>query len=901
MFTKKRPPSEPPDKLIKVVKPQLEVDPDPMTMTQILQKLALPRVIQCSREYIPLGANLDFTQPLLAFCRNSVRKVAAVSAIFDQSQNEFTPVGDELLIPETYLGWFAVLGPAATVKSDPTVPFYRNLSYLATSKCTSFLVGGNRSIEGILMDRRDVTKQNTRMQILPGTVLRKGGNYVLNTLKDLKKKKKKKEQAPDEMFMLCFDEYDREIYVPTRQDGAFFIVSQTGMPCKLPILNISQILTRYKFPVIVKLLYGRIPTIPCAFTGALILTDSGMSHTVIASTIFNVHNINLEIPVGSDMMFHVVTHNPGLLGSKVYVNALKSIEINAPAYMRNMKVVVGDPNFDSNEDQTLVKSVDGELPTSAQSSPSGATPSGDQGRQWRKNASTKSRSFKELSTQLTITDIEIDDPLQSARGGRQKPNKLPDIESNMAPFNQYDPPKQATTIPITVAPPAQVNTPVKAPKPNPYEEIDIPTQEKVDRRNPSTDYIGIWTSDTERATSTISIEYKSGRPSPSGWTSPTPSDPGYLVSPKYKEDGVFPFTGSVRERPSDDHRPSIPQRQIRVEKPLLMSQQSFSCTDLSTNPPPPAPHLPHKRAGGSFHQLPARDYVNMGGHVLRRVEDTPAADERPYDIPKLGDSLARGQPYYEQPIILFSEGDQSDSGYVKAGKLTNPDVTAQKTPLRLPVDDGGYVKPGKAIDPDVTFRKTPYRPEAVDSGVYVSEEMLRDENENLTGADDESCHYEHMQDEHQTSRQPSPSTSTTDFSLQESPSSELEKLSLPSPPSPSSTPPPPKPHGIPLPPPKPHGTIRPKLPPRNTAMLKTSWAGKPADASLYKQKLLEELQSSGLGRVKDEFRDLQPEQLTSLSSAEDLSSELSSLFPHLSSVDVKKTMMCFQKTRGLIK
>lgn len=78
------------------------------------------------------------------------------------------------------------------------------------------------------------------------------------------------------------------------------------LPPSLPITSLFFFLShvshvlfyRFELPLVVKLIYGRVPRTPCAFTQVLLLTDCGSSQTLIASTLLYFHNVNFELPLG---------------------------------------------------------------------------------------------------------------------------------------------------------------------------------------------------------------------------------------------------------------------------------------------------------------------------------------------------------------------------------------------------------------------------------------------------------------------------------------------------------------------------------------------------------------------------------------------------------------------------
>lgn len=264
-----------------------------------------------------------------------------------------TEVGDHLLIPEDYKGWFAVLGSPDNPQADRVVPHFRQVAQLALSKCQSFLIGGNECVQALHIPQPGALddKETQLRTLYPGDVLRMGKLYVGESTIRVKKKLfgGKTTMKKEEKFLLCTDDKDREVYLPVENRGTFYVLTTEGggLP-RMPIMRMPDICTHFRFPCVVKLLFGRVPATPCSFTGTLLLQDSQMESSVIGCTMTNLRNVLLDIPIDSDLRFFLASQSRELLTSRAYRNAKAICQEKAQTYMRNMKVAFYFADDDAN-------------------------------------------------------------------------------------------------------------------------------------------------------------------------------------------------------------------------------------------------------------------------------------------------------------------------------------------------------------------------------------------------------------------------------------------------------------------------------------------------------------------------------------------------------------------------
>ncbi|CAL1539917.1 unnamed protein product [Lymnaea stagnalis] len=347
--------------------PGLNFTDEVFTLEQVLDRFRLPRVIQCDMGLMK-DNRLDLSKPLLAFSRRSARKVGARNMQWDCKERELKVMGSDLLIPEDYIGWFAVQGSPGAPDDLKSVTPYRKLSQLSTSRVSSFLVGGISPISGFLLLRSNNTVKNIPHQILPGDVLRKANNQIFQEdgslyaspkpdtksgTSTLTRRGAFREKSKVQPYLMYHDEKDRAILLKAQQRGIFYVIGQDGQ-CgdeDTVALQLKDIITQYTFPLVVKLLHGLVPAVSCGFTGTILLTDIDMEETVVASTLLKNRNTSLEIPLGSDMLFQVAENSTELTTSEAWKYALAHCHSLAPIYTRAIKVIDFSGSIDEDESE----------------------------------------------------------------------------------------------------------------------------------------------------------------------------------------------------------------------------------------------------------------------------------------------------------------------------------------------------------------------------------------------------------------------------------------------------------------------------------------------------------------------------------------------------------------------
>ncbi|XP_041359420.1 uncharacterized protein LOC121375826 [Gigantopelta aegis] len=323
------------DLTVPVTKPHIQWESQSYGIEDILKTHALPVLVQCNTSNCSLNLNkfnFDLTQPLLLYGhrQHDVRAVAR-SVVYDKTSNSFHEIGDTIIIPEQYKGWFAILRNS----EDKPVPHFRFVEQLALSNCKTFLIGGSENVEAKEIKHGKEVSYVPRM-LFPGDVLTK--RRLVKTMTKVKTKgliPKTKEK--DERFVMCTDDQDREFLLPMEQQGVFYMISGPSSRVTMQILHMSDIIKKIPFPCLVKLVYGKVPSTPCSFTGVLSLKEELSQPVVIAATVFNLVNTLTELPVDVPLTFTVAKNSDELLWNQAYASALKFCKSTAETFARSMK------------------------------------------------------------------------------------------------------------------------------------------------------------------------------------------------------------------------------------------------------------------------------------------------------------------------------------------------------------------------------------------------------------------------------------------------------------------------------------------------------------------------------------------------------------------------------------
>ncbi|XP_021350888.1 uncharacterized protein LOC110448782 [Mizuhopecten yessoensis] len=336
-----------------IPKPNLEFEDGTHSIFMIIQKFPFPVVVLCDTTKCPIPVDrsrfsFDLSQPLLFYRKRSIQKIPA-RTLFVDDNDQYQEAGDPLLIPEDYKGYFAILkrrthaGP-----TDNNAPHYTKIEDIAQSDTEKFLIGGQNRVKAFQVTNQkegDQSHYEQQRMLFPGDVLRKIRMFTSETKK--KSKYLRRSSLITEKFLLCMDEADREVVIPFAQAGLFYSLTTTSGKGTCPVMQMSEIVASKYLPCVVKLVYGRVPTTPCIFSGLLQLDQGYLEQSIVAATIMNKKNILVEIPSTCKMEFRVAHTNDDLISHQGYQNAVQVCREKIHSYMRNIKVCLSWKSEDS--------------------------------------------------------------------------------------------------------------------------------------------------------------------------------------------------------------------------------------------------------------------------------------------------------------------------------------------------------------------------------------------------------------------------------------------------------------------------------------------------------------------------------------------------------------------------
>ncbi|KAK0063139.1 mucin-17 [Biomphalaria pfeifferi] len=327
----------------------LQYEHGELTLKQIVNQFPLPAVIQSDLGFLK-ERRLDLSQPLFAYCTRSINKVSARSVQWvNNDPHKFHLVGEDLLIPEDYTGWFTVVNQKTRKSSLP----YRRVSEMIQSNTSTFLVAGITPIKAYFMTCRNKTYKHTPHQLLTGDIIRKGNNQILKEgSQALEALYQQHIECRGVTFALFHDEKDRSVLLRTQQNGVFYPIYQEGVAMteeRTLAMQFADLIMFYPPPVMVKLLHGWVPATQCGFTGTLYLINKDVETTVVASTFIRENVVSLEIPLESDIKFKVAKTSTELKSSRHWGKAFRHCLANAPSYTKAIKVIGPESSVDIDE------------------------------------------------------------------------------------------------------------------------------------------------------------------------------------------------------------------------------------------------------------------------------------------------------------------------------------------------------------------------------------------------------------------------------------------------------------------------------------------------------------------------------------------------------------------------
>ena len=166
------------------------------------------------------------------------------------------------------------------------------------------------------------------------------------------KKKSKEWMTVEVMYLKCRDTDGEEVLIPFSTKGRFSIIYEKGNTDSRAVFRLKDLISDFKFPVKVRMVFGKAPVVPCIFTGMLILKDCSKEDTIIGSTILNKRNVLFEIPVKTKCSVQTATDANSYANLPTYINAKGLCEKYALSYSSMIKL---SPKMDT--DQQMIQHI----------------------------------------------------------------------------------------------------------------------------------------------------------------------------------------------------------------------------------------------------------------------------------------------------------------------------------------------------------------------------------------------------------------------------------------------------------------------------------------------------------------------------------------------------------------
>ncbi|XP_066943247.1 uncharacterized protein [Macrobrachium rosenbergii] len=302
-----------------------------LTPKNLLKKYKLPTAAHLLTPTAPPG--LDLSRPLLLYNTYNSIKVRGVS-LKPGRDGSLTPVGPTIVIPDSYSGWFSIVGNDGQMAS-----FYSTVEQVANSQVTFFLTrydvpAYTNTEDG---DGR-IHYQKTIVQ--SGHVLKFMGVY-----EDLNVQRSNSRRPQDassvfncDKYAQCLNYRNEVVFLPFSASGRFYTTAHKNSKNSNHVYLMAHILKNHKLPITVRLVCGYMPRVPCSFTGLLRLEKQQKEAVILACTMTNEADATLfEIDVSSNFVLKPVK-DPMFPKTPIFLKTVSYCEDEADAWRRQIKV-----------------------------------------------------------------------------------------------------------------------------------------------------------------------------------------------------------------------------------------------------------------------------------------------------------------------------------------------------------------------------------------------------------------------------------------------------------------------------------------------------------------------------------------------------------------------------------
>ncbi|CAL4122158.1 unnamed protein product [Meganyctiphanes norvegica] len=300
--------------------------PAALTPKQLLQEYTLPIAAHLLTPIQPSGVSLK--RPLMLYenyTSTTVRAVSLCQGVDGSSQ----PLGPAILIPDTYAGWFSLVSP-----EGQTAPYFDSIQEVAESQTAFFLT--RYDVPGyIRTDEDNGSASYNKTVVESGNVLK-----LMGVFEDFNSKKSSDQNKSDvaNKYAQCLNYKNEVVFIPFISSGRFYSTASRTSINPDHVYLLAHILKTHKLPVVVKLVCGYIPNVPCSFTGLLKLERTEKEDTILACTMnYEAHATMFEIDVSANAVLAPVA-DPSLPKLPIFLKTLSYCQDEADAWRRHVKI-----------------------------------------------------------------------------------------------------------------------------------------------------------------------------------------------------------------------------------------------------------------------------------------------------------------------------------------------------------------------------------------------------------------------------------------------------------------------------------------------------------------------------------------------------------------------------------
>lgn len=234
-----------------------------------------------------------------------------------------------------FIGWFEVV-PSDFGKAQ----VFRTIE--AVSKIMPRKLFTRTPVTGIRIVEEDGQQTFKERKIPAGSILlvnsTVSAKWKTCAEKSIRKKKVEEWSTVEIPYLKCTDTDQEDVLLPFSTKGRFSSVYEKDMNNDRSIYRIKELIENSDMPIIVRLVYGKAPVVPCIFTGMIALRETVSQSFIIASTIMNKRNVLIEIPDNLSCAVRVPESEEPLQGLKTFEDSKKLCEKYALSFASLIKL-----------------------------------------------------------------------------------------------------------------------------------------------------------------------------------------------------------------------------------------------------------------------------------------------------------------------------------------------------------------------------------------------------------------------------------------------------------------------------------------------------------------------------------------------------------------------------------